>query len=255
MIERRLERKVVQVMGMPISLALDGLHARTARGQQAWDEAVASLREADAVFSTYRADSAVSRLGRGEITLADCPSEVADVLALAAVARTDSHGAFDVRRPGPDGRLVLDPSGIVKGWAVDRAARALRQLPETDFALSAGGDMVCATARPDSPAWRVGIEDPRDASRILAVLPVRNGGVATSGLAHRGAHIADPRTGATPAAYASVTVLAGTLTDADVDATAAFVLGDDAPAWLAHRPGRHAFLVRPDGTTETTGFG
>lgn len=241
-------------MGMPISLALDGVHASTAQGEQAWQDALASLREADAVFSTYRPDSAISRLDRGEITLADCPPEVGDVLALAATARSDSGGAFDVRRAGADGQTRLDPSGIVKGWAVDRAARALRRLPGTNFCLSAGGDMVCSTLRQESPAWRVGIEDPRDPSRIVAVVPLRNGAVATSGLLHRGGHITDPRTGVTPSAFASVTVLAQTLCEADVDATAAFVLGADGPAWIADRPGRHALFVRADGSTESVGF-
>lgn len=251
---RRVVRRVEDVMGMPISLALDGRYAGTARGEQAWAEVLASLRDADAVFSTYGTDSAVSRLARGDISLAQCPPEVADVLALAEVARRESSGAFDVRRPGAGGGTVLDPSGIVKGWAVDRAAQALVGLEETDFCLSAGGDLVCSTSRPESPAWRVGIEDPADPARIIAVIPVRDGAVATSGLVHRGAHIADPRTGATPQVFASVTVTAPTLTEADVDATAAFVLGHAAPVWLAGRPRRAALLVRVDGSREAIGF-
>ena len=251
---RRVVRRVEQVMGMPISLALDGRYAGTPRGEQAWAEVLDSLRDADAVFSTYRPDSAISRLARGEVSLAQCPPEVAEVLALADVARRESAGAFDVRRSAAGGGALLDPSGIVKGWAVDRAARVLSRLEETDFCLSAGGDLVCSTSRPESPAWRVGLEDPADPARILAVVPVRNGAVATSGLVHRGAHIADPRTGATPQVFASVTVTAPTLTQADVDATAAFVLGDAAPEWLAGRPGRAALLVRADGSTQTVGF-
>lgn len=252
--ERHLERRVVQLMGMPISLALAGRHARSHQGERAWQEALASLRDADAVFSTYRADSALSRLDRGDLDLAACPPEVSEVLAVAEVARVESGGAFDVRRRGPDGRLRLDPSGIVKGWAVDRAARALRTLDETDFCLSAGGDMVCVTARPEAPDWRVGIEDPHDPTRLVAVVPLRNGAVATSGLTHRGAHITDPRTGVTPTALASVTVVAADLTSADVDATIGFVLGDAAAGWLAGRPGRAALLVRPDGSTQAVGF-
>ncbi|MBV9831445.1 MAG: FAD:protein FMN transferase [Marmoricola sp.] len=235
-------------MGMPISLALDGRHAGTAAGERAWQDALASLRDADEVFSTYRDDSAVSRLARGELSPAECPAEVAAVLDLAEVARVESDGAFDVRRPGPGGHLVLDPSGIVKGWAVDRAARALRALDETDFCLSAGGDLLCVTTRAEAPDWRIGIEDSRDPARVLAVVPVRNGAVATSGLVHRGAHIVDPRTGATPHDLLSVTVVAADLTIADVDATAAFVLGDRGLAWLTGRPGRSGLVVAADGT-------
>ena len=110
-------RYVEHVMGMPISLALRGRHTDDTPAVTAWTAALAELRRADRVFSTYRADSAISRLGRGEITLADCPPQVAEVLALGEAAERDSGGAFAVRRGG-----VLDPSGVVKGWAAERQA-------------------------------------------------------------------------------------------------------------------------------------
>lgn len=245
-----VRRRVAHVMGMPISLALRGLHVDDAEAESAWQWALSTFHEVDRVFSTYRRESVISRLQRGELTLAGCPCEMHEVLALAERARLESGGAFDVRRPGPDGDAVLDPSGVVKGWAVDRAARALHALPGTDFCLSAGGDMVVRTKRAEAPDWRIGIEDPRDPTRIVAVVPVRNGAVATSGPAHRGAHIVDARTGATPAGVASVTVLAPDLVWADIDATAAFALGPNAVAWLANRPGRSGLVVWADGRLE-----
>jgi thiamine biosynthesis lipoprotein len=251
-----VHRQVEHLMGMPISLALRGRHAADRRGRAAWAEAVDTLREADRVFSTYRADSDISRLGRGEIGIEDCPPEVAEVLALAERARIESGGAFDVhrgRRAGSESGTVLDPSGVVKGWAVERAARAFRTLPDTDVCLSAGGDMVCRVADPEAPAWRVGIEDPRTPNRLIAVIPVRDGAVATSGLAHRGAHIVDARTGEVPRGIASVTVVADTLTWADIDATAAFAHGRAALRWLSTRPGRQGLVVWADGTPEIYG--
>ena len=247
-------REVEQVMGLPVSLALRGRYAGTARGDAAWQEALAVLRRADEVFSTWRSDSLVSRLGRGEVALSDCPPEVAEVLALAERARVESGGAFDVRRPGPDGRTVLDPSGIVKGWAVDRAALSFDGLEETDVCLSAGGDMVCRTRAVGSPGWRIGVEDPHAPLRTIAVVPVRDGAVATSALVHRGAHIVDPRTGAVPNALASVTVVGPDLTRVDVEATAAFVLGAGARAGLEAR-GRSGLLVGQDGSTTVFGPG
>ncbi|WAL68272.1 FAD:protein FMN transferase [Amycolatopsis cynarae] len=246
-------RYVEHVMGMPISLALRGRHADDERARAAWAEVLASLREADRVFSTYRPDSAVSRLDRGEITEDECPPEVGEVLELGALAQAQSDGAFRIRRPGPDGRLVLDPSGVVKGWAVDRAAAALIALPATDFCLSAGGDLTCRTIRPSAPPWRIGIEDPLDPGRIIAVVPVFSGGVATSGTAHRGGHLVDGRTGRPPAGVASVTVIADTLTWADIEATAAYAHGADAARWLGTRPGRRGLVVWPDGGTTVTG--
>ncbi len=245
-------RHVEHLMGMPISLALRGRHAATAEGEAAWAAALDLLRRADEVFSTWRADSEVSRLDRGEVELGDCSPEVAEVLGLAEVARKGSDGAFDVWRRGPDGRLHLDPSGVVKGWAVARAAVPLIALPGTDVCLSAGGDMVCHVADPAGPAWQIGIEDPHDPTRLVARVPVRRGAVATSGSAHRGGHVVDARTGRPTDALASVTVVGSDLTSVDIDATTALALGADGPAWLCAR-GRVGVVVHADGRREVIG--
>jgi thiamine biosynthesis lipoprotein len=236
-------------MGMPISLALRGRHAGDDAGRAAWAEVLAVLRDVDRVFSTYRADSWVCRLRRGAVLLEDCPPELAEVLALGAAAERDSGGAFSVVLPGPDGARTLDPSGVVKGWAVERAAGAVRDLAGTDFCLSAGGDLTCRTLDPAAPPWRIGIEDPDDPRRVRAVVPLSTGAVATSGTAHRGRHLVDARTGRPPAGVASVTVVAASLTDADIDATAAYAQGEAAARWLETRPGRSGLVVWDDGTS------
>ncbi|WP_034510689.1 FAD:protein FMN transferase [Blastococcus sp. URHD0036] len=246
---RPISRRVEHLMGMPVSLALRGEHSDDALARDAWAGALAVLREADRVFSTYRPDSYVSRLARGEIGVEDCPVEVAEVLDLGAEAERASGGAFSVRRPGADGRVRLDPTGVVKGWAVERASAALAELPDTDWCLSAGGDMTCRTVDPDGAPWRIGIEDPADPRRVLAVVPVLTGAVATSGATHRGAHVVDGRTGRPPEAVASVTVVAGSLTWADIDATAAYARGPEAARWLETRPGRSGLVVWDDGST------
>lgn len=250
-----LVRRVEHVMGLPVSLALRGRHADDAAGRDAWRAVMTSLRAADRVFSTYRPDSVVSRLDRGELALDDpqVPAEVHEVLALAARAERASDGAFSawLVDPGdPAGRRRLDPSGVVKGWAVERAAQALRVLDDTDFCIGAGGDVLGSALDPDLP-WRIGIEDPHDIRRILATVPLRDGAVATSGTAHRGAHVVDARTGLPPTGVASVTVVARSLTAADVDATAAFAQGPDAAAWLGRRVGRTGLVVAPDRTVTT----
>ena len=242
-------RRVEHVMGMPVSLALRGRHTDDDAADSAWAAVLASLRETDRVFSTYRSDSVVSAIRRGQTTVTDAPPEVHEVLAIAARAEHASDGAFSVWLPGPDGHRRLDPSGVVKGWAVERAATALHALGGTDYCLSAGGDMVCR-ARSGEP-WRVGIEDPHDPTRVLAVVEVGDGAVASSGAAHRGAHLLDARTATPPQAVAQVTVLARSLTDADVDATAAYALGAQAAQWLGRRVGRSGLVVWADGTTTT----
>ena len=138
---------------------------------------------------------------------------------------------------------------MVKGWAVERAAAALRALPDTDFCLSRRRRPGLPRRRRTEP-WRVGIEDPHDPTRVLAVVPLRDGAVATSGTAHRGAHLVDARTG-TPPASSPGHGLARSLTGADVDATAAYALGAGAAEWLGRRVGRSGLVVRADGTTTT----
>jgi FAD:protein FMN transferase len=236
-------RRVEHVMGMPISLALRGAHTHDDEADAAWAAALDVLHAADRVFSTYREDSAVAAIRRGELAVADAPDDVREVLAIADRTGRATDGAFSVWRP------ELDPSAVVKGWAVQRASAFLRALPDTDFCLSAGGDMVCRAAA--GAPWRIGIEDPRDPARVLAVVPVTDGAVATSGTAHRGAHLVDARAGAAPDAVAQVTVIARSLTDADVDATAAYALGPRAAEWLGRRVGRRGLVVWDDGTTTT----
>ena len=249
----RTVRRVGQVMNLPVSLAVRGRHTTDDQARAAWAAVMATLREVDAVFSTWRPDSQVARLGRGELTVDDCPPEVAEVLALGEAAERQSGGAFRVRRAGGGGEVVLDPTGVVKGWATERAADHLRVLDETDFCLSAGGDLVCRTLDPGTPPWRIGIEHPLDPARLVAVVPVSSGAVATSGTAHRGQHLVDARTGRPPAGVASVTVVASSLTWADIDATAAFAHGPDAARWLATRPARSALVVWADGSTTLVG--
>ena len=245
-----VHRRSFEVMGTVVSLALRGRYAEGPEAEVAWAEVMTSLRLVDAVFSTYRPDSAVNRWGRGELALVDAPPELTEVLTLADVAREASGGAFDieaVRSPYGGGP---DPSGVVKGWAVQRASLALERLAATDYCLSAGGDMVCRTRVPGSPAWRIGIEDPADPHRLVAVLRISDGAVATSGSAHRGAHICDPHTGTAPDGLRQVTVVAPDLVAADVEATTAFVLGERGVPWLLTRR-RSGVVVAADGTVAT----
>jgi thiamine biosynthesis lipoprotein len=251
----RLHRRVEHVMGMPVSVALRGQHAGTAAGGRAWQDAINQLREVERVFSTYREDSIISRLDRAELAVSQCPPEVTEVLTLGREAEEQSSGAFSIMLPTAGTRRRLDPSGVVKGWAAQRASEFLAALEDTDFCLSVGGDIVCHTAADRERApWRIGIEHPYDVKALAAIVPIRSGAVATSGTAHRGTHLVDPRTGQPPVGVASVTVIADSLTWADIDATAAYVKGPAAARWLRSRPIRSALVVWADGRkTRLTG--
>ncbi|MEO3820343.1 FAD:protein FMN transferase [Plantactinospora sp. B24E8] len=239
-----------QIMGMPISLHIREAAEGRSTGSVV-SEVFAWLRAVDRTFSTYRPDSAVSRLNRGELDVADAVPELRAVLDLSDEARQRTGGYFDVMLPGPDGRPRFDPSGLVKGWAVERATALLTAGDVADFCLNAGGDIVLR-AGPDQPEWRVGVEDPAAPDRLVAVLPVRSGAVATSGTARRGPHVIDPYTGRAAVALASVTVSGPSLTWADVYATAILARGVAEPTWLAHPTGYPALVVDAAGTLTAT---
>ena len=209
--------------------------------------AVEVLHDIDERFSTYRDDSEISRLDRGELALHDASADVREVLVACARLKAESGGAFDAYRDGH-----LDPSGYVKGWAADRAADALRAGGARNFALNLGGDVVCSGERAPGEPWRIGIRHPDDPRRVMLVLAVRNGAVATSGLYERGAHVTDARDGTAADAWRSLTILATDLTTADSLATAALARGTDGPAWAAARMGCDVAALDADDRLFTT---
>jgi thiamine biosynthesis lipoprotein len=247
---------VAQVMGLPVSVHVRGPGARGADVAAAVEALFDALRADDALFSTWKPDSEVSRIRRGELRLEDPHPRVREVAALCEEASRRTGGCFDAWLPGEGGVRVFDPTGLVKGWAVEQASRALvaqlAGLDAHDVLVAAGGDVIVHCARTDTPDWQVAVEDPRDRSRTLLTVPLRRGAVATSGTAARGEHIVDPATGAAPSGLLSATVVGPELTWADVFATAAFVRGDGALAWLAALPGHAAVVVTTDGAVRTT---
>ncbi len=220
---------VEHVMGMPISIHLRGASALGSAAERAVAEAFGVFREMDRIFSTYRDDSDLMRLRREEVEVGAVSPLVQEALAIGEQAERDTAGAFTTLLPTGHGDLAFDPTGLVKGWAVDRAARCLLSLPGTSACLNAGGDLlvVPSTDLPreggGSIAWRVGIENPRERSQIASTVSLTEGAVATSGTAARGAHLYDPITARMVASGGSVTVVGPTLLWADIWATALYV--------------------------------
>jgi thiamine biosynthesis lipoprotein len=228
-------RHVEQVMGTAVSFDVRDARATSADVGRA----VAWLHWVDATFSTYRADSEVCRIDRGELAEADAHAEVRHVLALCEQLRVRTGGAFDCRAGG-----TLDPSGVVKGWSVDRAVALVGA---DAVCVNAGGDVRARGEPEPGRAWAVGIANPFDRGTLVDVVEVRDGAVATSAAYERGDHVLDPRTGRPAVSLASVTVVAADLTYADAYATAAFVMGPSCRAWLGAEPGVEALVVDRDG--------
>ncbi|MGW6404668.1 FAD:protein FMN transferase [Streptomyces sp. NPDC055134] len=235
--------RVVHTMGTVFSCTVRD--APTPHLRRALDHAELLLHHVDAVFSPFRQDSAVSLIRRGESVPRPWQGEVREVSALCDDARERTGGWFTARHSG-----VFDPSGLVKGWAVERAADLLREAGAEHICLNGGGDIQL-----HGGPWRVGITHPFLPRTLAAIVESTHGplAIATSGTAERGCHIVDPRTGAPPAqALASLTVMCQSLTEADTLATAAYAMGSGARPWLDELPGVTAFAVTPNGSSWET---
>lgn len=249
---RPLIRRAEPVMGTVVSFAVNPGEVEDGAVYLALARARAVLHKADAVFSTWKPNSPVSRLRRGEITMDECPPEVSEVFHLCGRARSRTGGWFDPW--ALDGGW--DPTGLVKGWAAQRALDAIMASGVAGAMVAAGGDIAIGGESAPAKPWRIGVQDPFDQTALAAVAEPR-GAIATSGCYERGHHIVDPHTGRPVAAVASATVTGPHLDMADALATALVAGGIDAlasvPALRAE--GYEVLLIGHDGVaTVTEGF-
>ncbi len=241
---------------MPIGIDLrdSTLHSEFSRAETVLDECFDVLRLADDTFSLWRADTPMARLSAGQAPLSEMPVDVVEVLRECVMAARETGGSFSAR--DLEGRV--DPTGLVKGWAVARVGCHLLDAGYTNWCISAAGDVLThGRPRPDD-AWVVGIAAPDAPGELLDAVHLGAGGaVATSGPAERGGHIWDPlqRRAARGIQSASVLCAHGRPDDivrADVLATAAVARGPGAFGWLDRLPDIDALVVHDDGRQECT---
>jgi thiamine biosynthesis lipoprotein len=232
--------RVEHVMGMPIVVAVRGAAPRGVV-----DEVYDWFRWVDAVFSTYKHESEVNRIDRGELAREDAHPLLREVFDRCEELYAETRGYFDARAASP---IAFDPTGLVKGWSVDRAAEILERAGVREYAVSAGGDM-----RVGDGLWRVGIQHPRERRAVARVFEASGLAVATSGEYARGRHVVDPHTGRSPDGLLSVTVTGPELGTADAYATAAFAMGAErGPGWTARLAGYDALTILADGRVLAT---
>ncbi|MBN2248038.1 MAG: FAD:protein FMN transferase [Coriobacteriia bacterium] len=200
------------------------------------------------------------------------PAEADIALALTAadgfVQQEPEHGLF-ARLKDPDPRLEpggslapgLDLGGAAKGLALDFARESLRANDAVTAALiSSGSSTVTLGAKPDGSVWRVGIEDPRDFSRVIAVVGFEgDGALSTSGDyqryfeagGERYHHILDPTNGLPARGVRSLTVAGSSLSglDSDILSTALFVRGPERATRYAAEHGVALVVVDDEGRT------
>jgi thiamine biosynthesis lipoprotein len=214
------------------------------------EEAETWLRWVDDTFSTYKQDSEVNRFDRGELAQEACCGELRSIITLCLQFNKGTNGFFDAWA-GPR----FDPSGVVKGWSIDRASDILAAHGLGDHIIDGGGDIRLRGSPSNGAPWTVGVRHPLQPDGYAAALSVSAGAVATSGTYERGLHVLDPFTGRPAAGLASATVVGPDLTTADAYATAALAMGGRAPDWLLTLNGYEAQVITPKGTGwSTPGF-
>lgn len=235
------------IMGMPITLDIPnsehtGIHERV----------FGFFTDVDIRFSPFRPDSEVSRFNAGEVGESALSSQMRDVLEIAHRMRKFTDGYFDIRRN--DG--TIDPSGVVKGWAILGAAQLIEREGFADFCIDAGGDIQVGGRDASRQEWSIGIRNPFAPQEIVKAVKPRGQGVATSGNYIRGDHIYDPHDRARRIeGPVSITVIGSDVLVADLHATAAFAMGDAGIYYIEDLEGVEAYQIHRDGTAvQTTGF-
>jgi thiamine biosynthesis lipoprotein len=196
----------------------------------------------DELFSTYKPDSEVSRLRRGDLRLDEAAPQVRTVVERCADLWRATDGYFDVYATGG-----LDPSGYVKGWAVQIASDVLVAAGAVNHSINAGGDVRVHGHPTTSNAWRIGVRHPWEPLKVCFVITGTDLAVATSGTYERGPHVIDPHRGTPAERLRSVTVVGPDLGLADAYATAALAMGDAGLDWLTRLDGHEWAVVTEDG--------
>ncbi|MCL5006935.1 MAG: FAD:protein FMN transferase [Patescibacteria group bacterium] len=236
------------IMGMPIAVEVADSGLQESDLENVFDY----FRYIDGKFSTYKEESEISKINRGELAPDEYSEDMEKVFFLAEEMKRMTGGFFDIATPG--GRI--DPSGLVKGWAIHNAANILERKGAENFYINAGGDVQVRGKNAAGRNWMIGVKNPFRQEEIIKVLSVENGGAATSGTYIRGRHIYNPKKPADSLAdVVSLTVIGPDIYEADCLATAAFAMGKEGIRFIESLSGFEGLSIDRQGmATMTSGL-
>ncbi len=241
-------KQTQSIMGMHVSVDIKDANSNADDFNLVFDY----LHYVDQKFSTYKPESEISKINRGEMLEPDYSDDMKEIFYLAEQTKQDTNGYFNIKNNEGN----LDPSGIVKGWAIWKASLLLKQSGRKYFCIGVGGDIQVSVENPAIQFWTVGIKNPFDLSQIVKGLRVTDQGVATSGSYERGSHIYNPLKPTQPLnQILSITVIGPNIYEADRFATAAFAMGRNGIHLIESLPKLEGYMIDNQGVaTMTTGF-
>lgn len=233
-------RRVAEHMGMPISIDIPG-----SKSQKLFDALFALCEDTDARFSPYKSTSELSKLWRGHIREKDASADMQAIITACNQYEQKTNGYFSARYAG-----TFNPTGYVKGWAIQRMADYLDAQGIDTYLINAAGDITAKSV--NGHTWNIVVANPADTTKPIASLTIDNGAVATSGNYERGTHIYDPHTKIPADELGSVTIIGPHIIPADVYATAVFAMGlEKGSAFMKKQRGYQAIFVNKNGQATT----
>jgi len=233
------------IMGMPVTLDIVGSDVP----ESIFEKVFLYFRSIEERFSVYKETSEITKINHGIIKEKDYSEDMRKVFALCEETKNLSDGYFDIRSPGG----FLDPSGLVKGWAIYNAAEILKADGFENFYINVGSDIEARGTNTDGEPWKIGIRNPFNEKEIVKVVNVNGRGVATSGNQARGKHIYDPSQKNAPAdEIASITIIGPNAYEADRFATPAFAMGKKGIDFIEGLKGFEGYSIDKNGIAMMT---
>jgi len=222
-------------MGMPITVEIPN----ESMVQNPIDRVFEYFNYVDQKFSTYKKESEISQINQGLLTENEYSSDMKQILAMCEETKALTNGYFDISRNG-----ILDPSGLVKGWAIDNATKILDQFGFNNYYVEAGGDIQVKGNNEKGQFWRIGIRNPFNIKEVIKIVNVTNQGIATSGTYIRGQHVYNPFSqNEKLTEIVCITVIGTNIYEADRFATAAFAMGKEGIEFIDKLHGFAGYMI------------
>jgi len=237
------------LMGMPITVDIADKNAAGSDINKIFDY----FKYVDKKFSPFKENSEITKINNGQVKEENYSEDVKEIFELSEQTKKETYGYFDII----DNNGKYNPSGIVKGWAIYKAAELLENMGYKNFYVDAGGDIQVYGKNAQKDNWKIGIKNPFKTNEIIKVVYLdKNQGIATSGTYIRGQHIYNPKSrDEKMSEIVSISIIGPNVYEADRFATAAFAMQGEGVNFIEKLDGFEAYMIDKNGiATMTSNF-